>query len=273
MSVQFTIDDSTPDSVVFPDPSIHARGAVPRDYSVQPAEMFEPPDKIPLIPRSEWQGMIQERKEKKSGLIDNWRREAAKLGVSVRSLHLDQNGDGHCWAYSVGHTIMMVRCRDNQEYKRLNPHFVATYLKRFNGGWCGISAQVAREIGYLEQGNSPEQWPLHSNNTGLLNETRLKAAGKYKIVEDWVDLTRPVWGQNLTYDQVITCLLMNIPCALDYNWWAHSVCGCDVDWIGGNAVPVILNSWNGWGDDGFARIEGQRAIPDGAVATRAVIAA
>jgi hypothetical protein len=265
------INDSTPNDIVFPDPSLHARGGIPRDYSVQPLEMFDAPSSIPLIPRSEWQGIIEERKQKQSSLRDIWKRQAQKMGVSTRSLHLDQNGDGHCWAYSIGHTEMMVRARDNQEYVRLNPHFVATYLKRFNGGWCGLSAQVAREVGYLEQGNGPDQWPLHSNNTSLLNETRKQAAAKYKITEDWVDLTRPAWGQNLTYDQLITCLLMNIPCAVDFNWWSHSVCACDVEWRSGNALPVILNSWAGWGDDGFAVLEGNRAVPDGAVATRAVI--
>lgn len=268
---ELIIDESTPDAVVFPDTAIHARGAVPRDYSIDPIEMFEQPDKIPLIQRTDWQAIIQERKEKQSSLRDIWKREAYKLDIPVSSMHLDQNGDGHCWAYSVGHTEMMVRARDNQPYVRLNPHFVATYLKRFNGGWCGASAEVARNVGIVPEGTGSDEWPLHSNNQSLLTQKRIDAASKYKISEDWVDLTRPVWGQNLSYDQVITCLLMNIPCALDFNWWAHSVCGCDVDWVNGGAVPVILNSWKGWGDGGFATLEGSRAIPDGAVATRAVL--
>lgn len=266
----FVINDSTNNDVIFPDPQLHARGAVPRDYNVQPIEMFEAPDKIPLISRSEWQGMIQERKEKQSGLRDIWRRQAQKLGVSVASLHLDQNGQPYCWAYSIAQTIMMVRCRDNQPYERLSAHGVACQIKNFQdqGGWCGLSAQFAREKGYP----TVKTWAEKSMSRSNLTEEMKLESLQYRITEDWVDLTRPVWGQNLTYDQVITCLLMNIPCAVDFNWWSHSVCACDVVWLSGNAVPVILNSWYEWGEDGFAEIEGQRAVPDGAVGTRAVIA-
>lgn len=260
----FVIHDRTKDHIH--SPRSYVKGYVERDYKVYPKEMFAPPSEIPLIPRSDWQAIIQEQEEQQSSLEHMWRR---TYGNNVRRAHLDQNGQGYCWAYSVSHTIMMARCRDNQPPKRLSAHAVACKIKNFRdqGGWCGLSAQFIRENGVP----TVETWKEKSMSRQYDNPETWNEAQQYKITEDYVDLTRDVWGQNLTYDQVITCLLMNIPCALDYNWWGHSVCGVRAKWVDGQACPVIINSWQDWGEDGFAVLQGQRAIPNGAVATRGVI--
>lgn len=259
----FVINDSTRDHIH--SPRTKAKGYVERDYREHPQEMFAPPSEIPLIPRSDWQAIIEEKKEQKSSLEDLWR---DQYRSNVSNAHLDQNGQGYCWAYSVVHSIMVARVRDRQAPKRLSAHAVACKIKGFRdqGGWCGLSAQFIRRNGCP----TVETWKEKSMSREYDNPETWEEAAQYQITEDYVDLTRDVWGQNLTYDQVITCLLMNIPCALDFNWWGHSVCGVSVDWVDGQAVPVILNSWRGWGEDGFARLQGQRAIPNGAVATRGV---
>jgi len=260
----YIINDSTKSHVH--SPRSCAKGYVERDYDQYPLEMYAPPTEIPLIPRSEWQGIIQERKERGMGLRAIWER---RYGSNVGSAHLDQNGQGYCWSYSVAHTVMFARVRDNQEPKRLSAHAVACKIKNFKdeGGWCGLSAQFYRENGCP----TVDTWKEKSMSKQNDNPATWEEASQYRITEDYVDLTRPVWGQNLTFDQVITCLLMNIPCALDFNWWGHSVCGCDVDWVDGEATPEILNSWRDWGDNGFAKLQGSRAKPNGAVATRGIV--
>lgn len=258
------IHDRTKDHIH--SPRGYAKGYVERDYKVYPEEMLAPPSEIPLIPRSDWQAIIQEQEEQQSSLEHIWRR---RYGSNVSRAYLDQNGQGFCWAYSVSHTVMMARCRDNQELKRLSAHAVACKVMNFQdrGGWCGLSAQFIRQNGCP----TVDSWKEKSMSRQYDTDETWKEAAHYKISEDYVDLTRDVWGQNLTYDQVITCLLMNIPCALDFNWWRHSVCGVRAVWLDGQAVPRIMNSWVGFGEDGFATLQGNRAIPNGAVGTRGVI--
>lgn len=258
----FIIDDSTKDHVH--SPRTRAKGY---DPSQVVKEMFAPPEEIPLIPRSDWDAIIDEQEEEESSLEHIWNRTWAS---NVSNAHLDQNGQGFCWAYSTAHSIMFARIRDNQEPLRLSAHAVACKIKGFRdqGGWCGLSAQFARENGFP----TVATWKEKSMSREYDNPTTWEEARKYRITEDYVDLTRDVWGQNLTFDQVATCLLMNIPCPVDFNWWGHSVCGVRLMRIERGSYGIrIMNSWKGWGENGFATLQGNRTIPNGAVATRAVI--
>lgn len=242
-------------------------GLVPRDYKTEPESMFAPPDTINVIDPSEWDARFDEQEANESSLEHIFLR-----GGKPAFINLDQNGDGHCWAYSTGSSKMLAKLRDVGDPKlveRLNPHFVAAYLKRFNGGWCGASAKVAAEVGYLVEGNGPDEWPLHSNKTSLINAVRLEAAAKRRTLEEWRDLTREVWDTTLTSKQLATCSFNNIPCPSDFNWWGHSV--CQVRWVRiekNSWGPLILNSWKGWGRFGLGVLRGSQAIANGAVATR-----
>lgn len=263
----FIIDDSTdPDLIFTPfiDGEQKRGGYVERDFKIYPADMFDPPSNIPLIPRSEWDARIEEINKTQSGLEHI--RSIMANGSHMPSL--DQNGHGYCWAYSTGSCLMMVRARMNLPYVRLNPHSVAAIIKggADQGGWCGLSAKFLREHGIA----SEEHWPKHSRS--LANDTPACRANMalHKTTEEWVDLTRSVYDQNLTFDQVATCLLLNIPCAVDFNWWAHSVCAISLVRIEAGSYGLkILNSWtDGWGDKGTGILQGSRAIPNGALAIR-----
>ena len=253
------IDDDTPIEEHSPDGVV--KGYVERDYSKHPREMFAAPTEISLIPEHEWEAIIKQQEEEQSSLEHIWLRSGQQ--------HLDQNGQGFCWAYSVAHTIMMARARDNQSPVRLSAHGVACKIKGFRdeGGWCGLSADFARKNGYP----TVEEWKEKSMSRQYDTPETWDKAKKFRITEDYVDLTRDVWGQNLTFNQVITCLLRNIPCALDFNWWGHSVCGVRAVIVERGQVGIrILNSWYGWGEQGFGTLVGSRSIPNGAVATRQV---
>ncbi len=257
------IDDDVDLDLIFPNEKIRARGMEPRDFSKYPQEMFSPPTEIPLIPESEWGGLIDEQESKQSSLEHIWR----DKGVD----HLDQNGQGFCWCYSTAHTIMMVRARDNQETVRLSPHAVACKIKGFKdeGGWCGLSAEFARKTGYP----TVKTWKEKSMSRAYDKPETWEEAAKYRISEDWVDLgVSHYYYQNLTFNQVATCLLMNMPCALDFNWWGHSVCGVRLVKVEKGSYGVrILNSWAGWGDKGFATLRGDKMYPNSALSTRAVM--
>ena len=93
---------------------------------------------------------------------------------------------------------------------------------------------------------------------------------KFKVAESWIDLTRADYDQVMTFDQVASCLLSNIPCAVDFNWWGHSVMACDLVEVSSNSFGIrIRNSWtDSWGDKGFSVLQGSKAIPDNAVGFR-----
>lgn len=251
----FIIDESTAPDVTHP-PGM-GRGYDPSQVIPM---IFAPPSQIPLIPESEWIPRIRDRKKHKMGLRDLFK--AGAVGTVK-----DQNGQGYCWAYSVTRTAEYVRAVMGQDYVALSAHSVACKVKGFRdeGGWCGLSAQFIRASGIV-----PENlWPAKSMSRSHDTAANWAAAEAYRITEDFVDLTRSVYDQNLTWQQVVSCLLQNIPCACDWNWWSHSCCAVDLEEKDGEVCLDIDNSWTpGWGTNGTGLLRGSRKVPDGAVATR-----
>lgn len=243
-------------------------GLVPRDYSVDPQEMFASPDDMVLIPESEWDARFDEQEQLQSSLEHIY---LSGPNGTPAFKNLDQDGDGYCWSYSTGHSIMIDRLRRNLPLVRLNPHGPAAIMKkgRNEGGWCGLSGKFAREHGFPVEGNGPGQWPFQSRNLKYDTSQCRAEMSKYKTEEEWVDLTRSIYDQNLTKAQVATCGFLNIPGPGDYNWWRHSV--CRLRWVRierGSWGQLILNSWPQWGRHGLGVLRGSKAIPNGALAIR-----
>lgn len=232
-------------------------GAVPAPDDWYKTQGFRAlPSEMPLIPRSEWKDRIAEKIAQKSQISD--------ILIARGIPSTDQNGHGYCWAYSTGGCVIALRALQNSPYVKLNPHSVAAIIKggRDEGGWCGLSAQFLTANGIA----SEKFWPEHSRS--LSNDTSDCRANMalHKVTEDWVDLGQQVYDRNLTFDQLATCLLLNIPCAVDFNWWGHSVMA--VDLVDENSIR-IRNSWtDGWGDRGFSVLTGSKAKPNGAVGLR-----
>lgn len=176
---------------------------------------------------------------------------------------------GNCWAHSTTHTVMMDRAKSNQPYVPLSAYAVAATIKKGKdeGGWCGLSAKFWREKG----GPSQSLWPQGDRDYRKYDKPEIWAnAQLHMVAEDFVDLTRSVYDQNLTFEQVICCLLARIPLAVDFNWWGHSVCALDpVEVEPGSFGIRILNSWSDkWGDQGMSVLRGEKAVPNSCVATR-----
>lgn len=260
-STDLLIDDETgDDDLLFkyaPDGEVRGRGQVERDFRQFPVEMMAKPSEMLLVPRSEWSDRIKEMEREKARLSD------------LRGLmpSLDQGRFGYCWAHSTVHTVLLNRKIMNVKYVPLSAYAVAAIIKngRDEGAWCGLSQKFIAEKGVPSQ----EFWPQGSIDLRKATPQMYANAALHKITDDWVDLTRQVWDKFLTFDQVMSCLLNRIPCALDFNWWGHSVCGMDpVEVEPGSFGIRILNSWSDqWGDRGTSVLRGQKAIPNGAIAT------
>lgn len=251
------------------------------DYNAEPSpvgavEGVEPFD-IPVIPREEWPERIADMIETRSRLSDI--RERGDAGQRIKSY--DQNGQGYCWAYSTGSAITLARAVAYQPYKRLSCHAVAWKIKngRDEGGWNPLSVEFGMKHGYP----TVDLWPEKSMNGRYDRSETWDEAKGYRITEGWMALTPPVYDRNLTFDQLMTCLMLRIPCPVDLMWWRHSVCACDpLDFSPGQRGGLedqnrwgirIWNSWrDAWGEAGMGEIRGRKAIPDGATAIKVVIA-
>ena len=255
------IDDSTDPDLLF-NPQ-YARGAEPRDYTVDPEEMFEAPSGIKVIPQSEWSARIDEQNREKSSCADVWERSGA--------IHLNQGSYGYCWSHSVTHAVMVSRLMQNQPHVPLSAFAVAATIKsgRNEGGWCGLSAKFARERGIPSQ----EKWPQGRADWRAFDRPDVwEDAKRFLVTEDWFDLTRPVHGQVMTFEQVATCLLSGVPVAADFMWWRHSVTPLQLVQVEPGSFGLkILNSWLDWGEKGFGILRGSRARPDAAVAIRTTV--
>ncbi len=269
MPDNFIIDDSTNNDLLYPkgfgtgfDPAQVTQGEFPQLFG-------DAPNQLKVIPRSEWSARIKEQEETRSSL-SHLRQICGPNGGQMPTL--DQNGQGYCWAYSTTRAVMYLRAMQNQPYVRLSAHAIGCMVKGFRdeGGWCGLSAKFHREKGCP----SVEFWKEKSMNRSNDNPATWDNAAGHIVTEEWVDLGQAVYDQNLTEEQIATCLLLNIPVAADFSWWGHSVLlrrltepergdfGYDGD-----------NSWtDGWGEQGSFVLRGSKKNTMGAIALRVVTA-
>ena len=177
----------------------------------------------------------------------------------------DQNGRGYCWAHSTTSCMLLIRAMQGEPFADLSAYAVACIIKGFRdqGGWCSQSLEFIAQRGIP----TSEFWPQRSVDRANDNAQTWANAAKYKCTE-WMDL------EPRNKAQLVTCLLLNIPVATDFNWWSHSVCTMDL--VSVNPFRTrILNSWGAWGPDkdGSGILEGSKAIPDGAICPRVAMGA
>lgn len=272
-----------------------ARGLVPRNMQAYPH------GKVPgsmaftmdIIPQSEWPQRLADKRASRSNLSDIVLQ--GNFGQPIPAQ--DQNGKGYCWAHSTTGAVRTSRAVQKLPFVELSAYSVACIIKgyRDEGGWCGESLKFL-----VENGVAPaSKWPLRSMSQSNNTPEMRQEAAKYKVTEGFYDLGAPIWNQKLTFEQLVTCLILNLPCACDFNWWGHSVEGLDAvdgaaafgycrapsgklytqaehDIVWGMNDPVtagigirIFNSWGStWGAGGMGILTGNQAKPDGAVCIR-----
>lgn len=258
-----------------------SRGLCPRDYSRQPVGSIRgvpswDPKLIKLIPRNEWSSRIKDKQQAKSQLSDI--RMIGNAGNPIPSLN--QGNKGYCWAHSSTHAVMMNRAIANDPYLPLSAYAIACVIKNFRdeGGWGALSLAYMVEHGVPTQ----EFWPQGSMSPSNNNSRTWEDAAKRKVLGGWADLSVAPYDRHLTLDQVMSCYLQDIPVVLDLFWWGHSVLGLDALEFDSSLPLSDPNRWgnrflNSWGDSwsslGMGTLRGNKSIPDGAVASRIVMAA
>lgn len=262
----FLIDEETLTNPVIKDQvflKTKGRGYVPRDYKESPREMWDPPTSLTKIPRTDWHDIIQDKKANKSNISD--------ILIEKKVPCLDQGSVGYCWGHSSVGAVMAARAIANQPTVPLSAYAVCATIKkgRDEGGWCGLSAKFIREKGVPSQ----KLWPQGDRNyTKYQNDNSIWAdAELHKSTEEWLDITRDVYDVQLTFEQLATCLLVNGPCPVDFNWWGHSVLACDLVEIESNSFGILIrNSWGeGWGQNGgFGVLRDNKAVPNSALCIR-----
>lgn len=232
-------------------------GTFVRDYVESPVGSLTFASQFPgpLIKRPDWSAMIKEREERGQTL----QRIMLDAGVKVK----DQGRTNYCWAFAPVSALELNRAAAGLPYVDLSPTSVAARVKNFrNVG--GFGTQALQELA-TRGVNAASQWPTNAIDRKYDNQQSRVQANSFRQTE-WWDL------QPKNLDELITALLLGLPCPVVYMWWGHQVLAIDpVEVEPGSFGVRILNSWGTrWGDKGFAIIRGSRVLPDEAYAARAV---
>jgi hypothetical protein len=293
-------DESLWINPVLPDGLRRAHGGVKRDWNSYPRGCYASAQAIdfPLIDMAEWPARLAEKVANKSLTSDIRLRGNAGQPMPSR----DQNGKGYCWAHSSTSAALLLRAMQGGAYGDLSAYGIACMIKNFQdqGGWG------AQSLDFFMQKGCPtsEFWPQQSMSRSNDNAKTWENAALYKVSEGWVDLAVPQYNRKLSWQQVGTLLLCNVPIVSDFNWWSHSVCSMDLvaanaaefrddesgkqlmqyapremdeilEAVGVGDVAFGNRIWNSWGDSwsdrGMGVLTGAKARPDGAVAPRAVV--
>ena len=252
-------------------------GLVPRDFSLHPTGSLEGcvtygaiKDQIPLVEWADMPGLIAEKVAKKTLTSDI--RLAMPGGPFT---NLDQGNSNLCWAYASVHALMIARMLCNLPTVYLSGHAVGYKIKngRNQGGWSAHSAEFIMKNGVP----SVNKWPAQSWSASFNNEATWEEAKQYRFAEGFIDLDAPIYDRDLSFQQLLTLLIWNIPCPVDYNWQSHAVLAIDPVDCYPNLPATnprrygvrILNSWKNWGDRGTGVYTQNKAVPDNACGMRA----
>lgn len=270
-------------------------GLVPRNLETHPQYCYSWAPQgvdVPMIPEAEWPAWIAKKDAEKSWLNDI-RMKSGPNGGMIPSR--DQNGRGYCWRHSACSAVLLYRAKMGQPYADLSAYAGACRLRNYRdeGGWGAEG--VDDEMKYGDP--TSEFWPQRAVDRKYDTPETWANAKQHVALAQWADLTRAQYDRKLSWAQVVSCHLQNMPTVDDFNWWSHSVCGCGVvngkamractraqsgkllqladfdrAWAMDNPVTGGLGNaiWNSWGDregaNGIDILTGNKATPDGCVA-------
>jgi hypothetical protein len=233
-SGEYVIDDQN----YLAEPGVAGKGDVATGYQTRDILTFPEgqcgfaaPFNFPTIPRSEWPELIREREQR--GRILSQLADAAGLQ------RMNQGSMGYCWAYGAVCAVHYRRIAMGLPHLQLSACSVAGPVKNFRnqGGWSGEAVAYMVRAGVV-----PEYlWPNGNQgaNRRYLTAENLRIGQEFIIEADgWIDVVRN------NFDQIMTLLLMDIPCPIGLSWWGHLICAVDPLVLGNNAFGFRYdNSW------------------------------
>lgn len=230
------------------------RGYEPEGYAEQGfgANPYGEAFNLPLIPRSEWRDRIEEKERTKSGI-----KAMLKLaGIPVKN----QQRTNYCWANGPVYMVEIWRAIQGLPYVSLSPASVAAVIKNFQnrGGW---GSEAIRFL--AEHGAAPSDlWPDAAIDRRYKTVESDRHRADYQA-DKWLEL-RP-----RNFDQLVTCLLSDMPVGIGLNWWRHYVTATGAVIVNDSrdiesAVGVEYdNSWGmNYGDEGRGVLAGTRKLAD-----------
>lgn len=209
----------------------------------------EPFDDSLLIPRSDWQSIIQEHEQKKSRVSD--------LVAYHKIPPKNQGRLNYCWIYAPVHAMELLRVRQGYPYKPLAAAQVGACIKRGRnvGGWGMEGVRWIGEHGIAAEsdyGSAPEIRNFYASSAVM-------AAARQHRLTEWVEC-RPK-----SLDQLVSMLLRGYCGAIGLDWWRHEVLAAEAIWLDGEVAVRIRNQWQGWGANGFGILRGSKMIPNDCV--------
>lgn len=242
-------------------PKGYSTGLIPRPYKDFPSGCYANAPTFSdafIIPEEQWEERLKEQKAMKSGQYD------LRLRYAEYLKSLDQDGLGLCWNFSVTKAVMYLMAKSGPQV-RISPWFIAGIINgwRDRGGWGAASLQKATELGMPEESLCPS----YDRRFDTPN-TRVDAA-KRKVTEWWDGTESRERNRAIMISSFLQCL----PMALDYNHIAHSMCSGFLESIN----PLVIYCDNSWGAssgvlNGMMKLQGSKAIPDGIVVPRVLMA-
>lgn len=200
---------------------------------------------VTMIPESEWGDRIREQDRLES-----------HLEAYINDMKLpckDQNGTNYCWIFGVTGCAEVMNLRQTGQCVSLSPASGGAQIKNYRnvGGWGDEALDWIVEHGL----NLSEDWPDTAINRRYATRENKEKALNNRAVE---------YFKLRSWQEVVSCVLNQIPVAAGYNWWRHLVY---IARIMQNLDARIRNSWKAsWGENGFATLAGRKKFPDGAVA-------
>jgi hypothetical protein len=172
----------------------------------------------------------------------------------------DQDGLSLCWCYGSTRAVETRRITLGMDHRELSPESVAGPCT----GWHNQGGYASEAFDQLENYGACEASYMDAPHS--LRPARWKSdwqtnAKLYKATQ-WYEI-------GTSYEEVITCLLLNLPVAAGLDWWGHLVCFLDPVLLHDGTVGVLFqNSWGvDWptaGANGFSILTERKATPDGA---------
>lgn len=252
---KFLIDDTNAWKFEKPDPSVHGRGYVRRDYRAQPYGSVAGVAAYSgtIKSKAECVEITRDRKASKSTNRDI----AEFFGIPI----YDQNGTNYCWFNAVVKMLLYAQAKSGQAFTQLSAASGAAIIKNFrnNGGWGGEAIDFLKTRGVVPV----EFWPNNAIDRRYDTPENDARRVKFKAIE-----CMELEEGNL--DQLRSVLCDGWLVAVGLSWWGHEVLITDYD---DDDTYLFDNSWGAsWGDRGRGALTPKKAQGD-YVAIRTVTAA